>query len=291
MIERHLLRYFLAVVDTGAFSRAASFCGVSQPTISSGIARLEKVCGHILLNRTNRRVELTAAGARLVPHARRIEAEFVDAQRSLQSVEPLRLIRIGIASTVSPTMIEWLINAFSDADKVRLEIVERRPSELANLIDRGRVDLTIGPSEGGSGRKQIALFSESYELAVAENSHLAKFEVLTCEQLVDEPMLVRRQCEALSLVSQYFTGRGVRPFMAARSASEERIAGYVRLGLGITVMPRSLVRAGIVSRPLIGLELKRTVVLTFDAASEARLNHGRVLKKMHDVFASKLQPD
>ena len=113
MLERHLLRYFLAVVDTGAFSRAATVCRVSQPTVSSGIARLEEVTGQILFKRSNRRVELTAAGARLVPHARRIEAEFLEAQRSLADVPSLRLVRIGVASTVSPAMMEAALQPFA----------------------------------------------------------------------------------------------------------------------------------------------------------------------------------
>ena len=56
MIERYLLRYFLAVIDEGNFSRAAARCGVSQPTLSIGIAKLEQHVGRPLFNRTSRRV-------------------------------------------------------------------------------------------------------------------------------------------------------------------------------------------------------------------------------------------
>ena len=76
MLERHLLRYFLAVVDTGAFSRAATVCRVSQPTVSSGIARLEEVTGQILFKRSNRRVELTAAGARLAFNSNQLAPHY-----------------------------------------------------------------------------------------------------------------------------------------------------------------------------------------------------------------------
>lgn len=274
MIDRHLLRYFLAVVDTGAFSRAATACRVSQPTVSSGIARLEEVTGQLLFKRSNRRVELTAAGARLVPYARRIEAEFLEAQRALGAVPSLSLVRIGIASTVTPALVDAALQSLSGS-RLRLEVVERRPGELAALIDRGLVDLAIGPQPAGHNHRRFELFTEPYELVLAATHPLAGEQSLTCEQLVSEPMLVRRDCEALPLVSRFFTARGIRPFMAARSANEERIAGYVRLGLGLTVMPRSLLREGIVARPLAGLDLARTVSLTCDQASESRLNdHG-----------------
>ena len=61
MVDRYLLRYFLAVIDYGNFSKAAAQCHVSQPTLSVGIAKLEQGLGRPLFRRTNRRVELTEA--------------------------------------------------------------------------------------------------------------------------------------------------------------------------------------------------------------------------------------
>ena len=286
MLERHLLRYFLAVVDTGAFSRAATVCRVSQPTVSSGIARLEEVTGQVLFKRSNRRVELTAAGARLVPHARRIEAEFLEAQRSLADVPSLRLVRIGVASTIAPAMVEAALQPLACSDDLRLEVLERRPGELAALIDRGLIDLAIGPAEGGHDHRQFPLFTEPYQLVLSAAHRLANAETLSCEQLVGEPMLVRRECEALPMVSRFFTARGIRPFMAARSTNEERIASYVRLGLGLTVMPRSLCREGMVARPLAGLDLERTVVLTCDPASEIRLTKANVIEPLVQTLST-----
>ena len=76
MIERYKLRYFLAVVRAGNFSRAAAQLNVSQPTLSLGIAKLENAVRGRLLVRNGHRVSLTADGARLLAHARPIESEF-----------------------------------------------------------------------------------------------------------------------------------------------------------------------------------------------------------------------
>jgi DNA-binding transcriptional LysR family regulator len=62
MIDRYQLRYFLAVADHGNFSRAAAHCNVAQPTLSVGIAKLEKDLGTQLFIRNSRRVQLTGAG-------------------------------------------------------------------------------------------------------------------------------------------------------------------------------------------------------------------------------------
>lgn len=271
MIERHLLRYFLAVVDTGTFSQAAIRCGVSQPTVSSGIARLEEATGEILFQRSSRRVELTRAGARLLPHARSIEAEFLKAQNAVSSIAPAALVRIGVASTVARDMLERMVVACLRAQDCRIEIVERRPSELKSLLDRARVDAVLGPLEKSAHLEAIELFSEPYLLAMPDTHRLTQFESVGCDKIEDETMLVRRQCEALSRVSQFFTARGVRPFMAARSANDDLIASYVRAGLGITVMPQSLARPGIALRPLEEFRLSRTISLSFDPSSRERL--------------------
>jgi molybdenum-dependent DNA-binding transcriptional regulator ModE len=60
------VRYFLAVCETGSFTQAARVCGVSQPSVTSGVKRLERAVGADLLLR-RRPIELTPLGAELRP--------------------------------------------------------------------------------------------------------------------------------------------------------------------------------------------------------------------------------
>src|SRR3546814_5358189 len=92
MIDRYLLRYFLAVVDTGSFSKAAAQANVTQPTLSVGIGKLERLIGATLFHRTSQRVHPTEAGSRLLPHARRIENDFNLAVRSEEHTSELKYI-------------------------------------------------------------------------------------------------------------------------------------------------------------------------------------------------------
>ncbi|MCW1382433.1 LysR family transcriptional regulator [Novosphingobium sp. KCTC 2891] len=282
-MDRLLLRYFLAVVDTGSFSRAGDLTRVSQPTVSAGIARLEREVGAPLFVRSNRRVELTEAGARLVEPARRIEAAFLEAQAALGESDAVTTIRIGIAATLASALVEAIVTACRALPGLRIELVERRAGELAALLDRGRVDCTLGPVEHAGARRMVPLFTEPYLLAMAQGHRLAGEATIAAEALVDEPMLVRRQCEALPLVSQFFTARGVRPFMAARSMSEERVAAYVRSGLGITVLPESLGAPGIALRPLAGFGLARTVGLVVEPGDHGRLARTGVVEAIRAV--------
>src|SRR4051812_47477565 len=106
MIDRYLLRYFLAVIDRGNFSRAAEACSVSQPTLSVGIAKLERELGQQMFRRTNRRIELTEAGARFATSARRIEAEFLIAERTVQESPARATFRLGTLATIPTSLIE-----------------------------------------------------------------------------------------------------------------------------------------------------------------------------------------
>src|ERR1700678_3840074 len=104
-MELHQLRYFVAVAETGSFTRAAEREGITQPTLSEQIIRLEsksKGIGRRLFDRLGRKVVLTDAGQVLLAHAQGILAAVGEAQRAvLDSGEGGRL-RIGAIPTIAP---------------------------------------------------------------------------------------------------------------------------------------------------------------------------------------------
>ncbi|GGK03296.1 LysR family transcriptional regulator [Pilimelia anulata] len=91
---RHV-QSFIAVVDSGTFTDAATALGVSQAAVSRSISALETALGVRLLQRTTRHVELTAAGHRVVARARRILDEVHHLQQSVEDTDTE--LRIGYA--------------------------------------------------------------------------------------------------------------------------------------------------------------------------------------------------
>lgn len=267
MIDRYHLRYFLSVVDTGNFSRAAAACNVSQPTLSVGIARLEAQLGRTLFDRTNRRVALTDAGAGLLQHARTIEAGFAAAERAVTGAAAAPVLRLGILSTIPARWIERWLAARPHAP---VELVEGNERELRARLARGRIDaaLTIlrDGDERGAGQH---LLSEGYALAIGASHPLAGRASVRAEELAHEPMIVRRHCEMLSETSRFFTARGVRPFFPARTTSDDRALSHVRARLGITVMPDGFRADGVARVTLEGFDATRDVGLAFAAHAPA----------------------
>lgn len=266
MIDRYLLRYFLAVIDQGNFSRAAASCNVSQPTLSAGVAKLEASLGRQLFTRSNRRVALTEAGARLVARARRIEAEFLQAEREAGAARGAGRLRLGILSS-TPTRWTADFVAALPRDAGEVELVEGRERELIDRLTRGRIDAALTIVRGNPRFAARVLFEEPYLLALSAAHPLSARELLAAEELVDEPMIVRRHCELLGETSRYFTARGVRPFFPARTTSDDHARALIAAGLGVTVAPQSFGGAGVAMRPLAEFDHAREVgVLAADAA-------------------------
>ena len=163
MIDRYLLRYFLAVIDQGNFSKAAASCNVSQPTLSAGIAKLETLLGRPLFIRNNRRVELTAAAVGLAGHARRIEVEFAAAERAVQSAAAPATMRLGILGSIPAVWIEDFAARLRDiGGGERVELVEGRERDLTERLARGSLDAALTILRDDNRFAAERLFTEGY---------------------------------------------------------------------------------------------------------------------------------
>lgn len=271
MIDRYLLRYFLAVVDTGSFSKGAAQVNVTQPTLSVGIAKLERLCGATLFHRTSQRVHLTEAGSRLVAHARRIENDFNLAIKSVAG-EVAQVVRVGILSTIPTTTFERIAAEHRrHDDQGQIEIVEGGERDLLSRLGRGRIDLAVTILRPHMAWHCEPLRQEGYSLAMPRWHRFAGAEEVLPEDLAEETMIVRRHCEALPETSRHFVEHGVRPRFSFRTTNDDKAMALVRAGLGITVMPDSH-RDRDVSRPrLRGFDLVRTIGLVSANEPDAAL--------------------
>jgi DNA-binding transcriptional LysR family regulator len=94
-MQPHQLEYFLAVAEAGSFTRGAQRAGVVQSAVSAAVAQLERQLGVRLLERGYHRVELTAEGTALVPHARKVLGAITAAREAVAAA------RGGLVGTVT----------------------------------------------------------------------------------------------------------------------------------------------------------------------------------------------
>jgi len=255
------IRYFLAVAETGNFTEAAERCHVTQPTLSAGVARLEEEIGARLFDR-GRRSGLSAAGQRLLPHARAMVEAWRLARAEQRSSRRTRLVRIAIASTVPvASALHWLASAQGQA-AFDLEVSEGTAEAVAERWRRGRCDVALFPSRAQvPATNATALWREPYLLATAASHLVATRDRWSIKDLADTPFILRAACEAHDEATRLVAAEGVRPRAVLRSADEERCAAAVLAGLGVSLMPRSLLRPGMASAEIREVALERRVVL------------------------------
>src|SRR6187397_153393 len=112
-MEIHQLRYFVAVAETGSFTRAAEREGVTQPTLSEQILRLESKPHGLnkrLFDRLGRKVVLTDAGKELLGHAQAILAAVKEAERAVRDAGEGGSLRVGAILTVAPFLLPSLVS-------------------------------------------------------------------------------------------------------------------------------------------------------------------------------------
>lgn len=261
MIKRAHLRQFMAVVDSGTFTRAAERLGITQPSLSAGIAELERLVGTQLFLRERRRVRLTDAGNRLVAHARSIEREFRAAEASLsEAAPPAEPLVLGILMSLASSQIADLVRQWAGARA--LEFVEGSDAELRRKLGEGRLAFALTllrPEDTERGAE--LLIDEPYRLMLAASHPLAAAGRLDPRDVAGEVMVARRSCEILAETSRFFTQRGIRPPFALRSSNDDRCMAMVAAGLGVTTAPRSLAREGVVAMPLAGYDFRRQIGL------------------------------
>lgn len=261
MMKRAHLRQFLALVETGNFTRAAERLAISQPTLSAAIAELERFAGTRLFMRERRQVRLTEAGARLVTHARAIEREFRAAEAAFADAPaPLSPLRLGVLPSIATAMLSATVRRFTGPQPLALS--EGTDAELRRKLGEGQIDaaLTLLRPEDAE-RSSLALLDEGYRLFMPEGHALAGATMLEARDVAAETMIARRSCEILSETSRWFTQRGVRPPFFLRSTNDDRCIEMVRAGMGVTTAPQSLLREGVVAVPLAQYDFRRTLGL------------------------------
>ena len=271
MIDQYMLRYFLAVAETGNFSRAAKTVSVTQPTLSAGIAKLERQVGARLFERDRQGASLTAAGSRFLVHARRILDEYELALQNIQDVPDPRVLRVGVLHTIPTETVEKIVFQHHRSGSGELvELLDGNERDLAERLDRGRLDIALTVIRPHYGRfRPEVLAAERYMMVLPQDNPLADADEVEAEQLAEFRMVVRRHCEALPEISRFFTEHGVRPRFVLKTTSDQRTLSIVRTGAGIGMMPECFHDPMVRFVRVRDFELRRQVGLLYGEGASA----------------------
>ena len=262
MIKNYQLRYFLAVVETGSFTKAAKRVFVTQPTLSAGIKKLELDLGSKLFDRTSRRVFLTESGTRFVPHAKSILYQLNLAEADIKSTGRSHLLRLGVLMTIPSSIVANILAAFKrEISGLVTELFDGTEQEIQNRLDEGKIDIALTIIRPTLKQEKIPLYKEGYSIALADHHPLTKSDPIHPAEFAGEATIVRSRCEILSETSRFFTDHNVRPRLVYKTNQDERALSMVAAGVGFTTMPDHYTMEGVKRVKMIGYDFQREIGL------------------------------
>ena len=284
-MELRHLRYFVAVAEERHFGRAAARLHMAQPPLSQQIRNLEAELGVVLLRRTTRRVDLTAAGEAYLARARAILADVDDAAAEAGRVAEGMVGRVGLgcvgAATYSllPALARTLREELPGIDfAFRGEMLV--PDQVAALID-GRIDLALlRPPVDEAALRVTTLRREGLIVALPEGHRLAARKRLRVADLRDEDLVVHAgqgRSVMHGLVTALCREAGFEPRVRHEVAETSTLVTFVAAGLGVALVPEPVAALGVAGatyRPLVGpsarIDLAAAVRADEDAPHVAR---------------------
>ncbi len=264
-MELRHLRYFVRVAEDLHFGRAAARLGISQPPLSQQIRALEDELGVLLFERTSRRVALTDAGRLFLVEARLTleqAAHAIDVARRAERGE-LGELSIGFSTSVPFTaMVARALSSFREAfPAVRLNLAEMARGEQLDKLGAERIDIGFirGFELPALAAPLVAtmLFKEPLLVAMpGDHALVGRPRPPSIADLRDEAFVLY-QAEFGAGFNEHLARMCAREGFAPKHVQEalglSTLLGLVAIGMGITVLPRSLAvlhPENIVFRPL-----------------------------------------
>jgi DNA-binding transcriptional LysR family regulator len=264
-MDIHSLSAFIAVADCASFSRAAERLHLSQPAISKRIAALEDALGNRLFDRIGRRIDLTDAGRTLLPHARRVLSEMEDGRRALSHLTGTVSGRLSIGTShhIGLHRLPDVLRAYTQAHPdVDLDIHFMDSEEACEEVAQGRLELGIVtlPTVPPDALRMQMIWSDPLAVVVSPSHPLAKSPLATLAELAAHPaVLPDERTYTHRIVMRALEAHGVAPRIRLSTNYLETLKMLVAIGLGWSVLPRSMLDDSIIALDRPELALNRAL--------------------------------
>lgn len=288
------LRAFVAVAEYRHFGTAAARLKVSQPTLSQALASLEGGLGVQLIERSTRRVLVTAAGEQLLTQAKLIldaADGFVAAAAGVGDnlVGPLR---IGLIPTVAPYVLPPLLPALrSEMPALVPQVIEDQTARLLESLRAGAIDVAVIalPSEA-PGLVEMPLYTEEFVLVLPRDHALAGRDDLELDVLDELPLLLLDEGHCLrDQTLDLCRSVDAHPQSGdTRATSLATVVQCVAGGLGVTLVPDSAVpvetrRGDLATARFAAPAPGRTIGLVFRASSGRAEGYRQLAELLREV--------
>ena len=237
LLDIDQLRTFIAIADTGSFTRAAEVVNKTQSAVSMQMKRLEERLERPIFVRDGRASKLTEDGQRLLDYARRIVKLNVETLAAFSDAALAGRVRLGVPDDYADRYLPEIMARFSRSyPAVELSVICEPSVDLLDRIDANELDLAIVTN--CETRRASETFRRERLLWVTSNRHSAHIEARL-------PLaLGRPSCAWRRVAVERLEAIG-RPYHILYSSSNAgAVAAAVLAGLAVSVLPESGLRPG-----------------------------------------------
>ena len=281
------LRAFLLVAESGSFSKAAKRLHLTQPAVSKRIAQLEAQLNVSLFDRIGRRISTTEAGEALLPHARAVHLELQAAQQSVRDLagEVRGRLRLATSHHIGLHRLPPLLSFFSKAfPAVQLDIDFMDSEQAYELTLQGEVELAVVTLAPSSIVNIVTrpIWLDPLDFMVQQGTQLTRKKALGLKELSQHPaILPGLNTYTGQIVKSLFEQRSLPIQIAITTNYLETIRMMASVGLGWTVLPRSMRDPSLATLPIRDARIERTL---------GAIHHeGRSLSRAAQAFIEALE--
>ena len=262
------LQWFVALANTEHVTEAATLLGVSQPTLSRALARVERQAGAQLFDRVSRRLRLNVYGQIMLEHSRRAIDEIQAATERIAALRDPESGRVRLAflhSLASWYVPEQLRRFRQHAPAIGFDLHQGPAHEITERVLKGQADIAItSPRPATPELLWHRLYEERLALAVPLDHRLAGRTRIRLSAAAREPFIaLGEQAGLRQLTDDLWAEDNMAPDIVFEASELPTVEGLVAAGFGVAVVPvpRDRRDAKVAHIPLTNVTARREIGL------------------------------
>ena len=257
------LQAFIAVAESGSFSRAGERIFLTQPAISKRIAALEQDIGARLFDRVGRKIHLTQAGEALLLRTRAVLGELEDIKRDITNLSGTIAGELSVATShhIGLHRLPGPLKRFHETyTQVRLNLHFMDSEKACNAVARGELELavvTLPPSAEPPLRVE-KIWDDPLDIVVSRSHPLAQAKRVQPEMLLDYPAILPGPGTYTREIILNALGP-LRDRIQVGMATNylEVLKMLAAIGLGWSALPRTMIDGGLKVVQIEKMEIRR----------------------------------
>lgn len=266
------LEVFLAVAETGSFSRAAERAFLTQPAISKRIAALETELGTRLFDRIGRRIQLTEAGRALLVRAHGLVRELDDVKRSMTNLAGTVAgeLSMGTSHHIGLHRLPEPLKRFHEAfPGVRLDLRFMDSERACAAVAHGELELAVVtlPPETSPPLRIEKIWDDPLAIVVSPTHPLATLAAPTARHLLEHPAILPGPgTYTREIILKALGPLRERLQVGMTTNYLEVLKMLAAIGLGWSALPHTLIDGGLAVVQIKKMEIRRSLGIVTHAA-------------------------